>query len=55
MILGYPRISTSKNTQTTQRQLLTLNQYSKANNFTFDEIIEERVSGTVNTEKRENY
>lgn len=55
MIFGYARISTYKDTQTTQRQLLTLKQYGKANNFTFDEIIEERVSGTVNTENREEY
>ena len=55
MIFGYARISTTKDTQTTQRQLLTLKQYAKANSFTFDEILEERVSGTVNTENREEY
>lgn len=55
MIFGYARISTTKNTQTTQRQLLTLKQYAKANNFIFDQIIEERISGTINTENREEY
>ena len=55
MIFGYARISTIKDTQTTQRQLLTLKQYAKENNFIFDQIIEERVSGTINTENREEY
>lgn len=55
MIFGYARVSTTKDTQTTQRQLLTLKQYAKTNNFTFDQIIEERVSGTINTENREEY
>ena len=41
MIFGYARISTTKDTQTTQRQLLTLKQYAKANSFTFDEINKE--------------
>ena len=51
MIFGYARISTTKDTQTTQRQLLTLKQYAKTNNFTFDQIIEERVSGSINREE----
>ena len=55
MIFGYARISTIKDTQTTQRQLLTLKQYAKENNFIFDQIIEERISGTINTENREEY
>lgn len=55
MIFGYARISTNKDTQTTNRQLLILKQYAKANNFEFDQIIEERVSGTINTENREKY
>ena len=55
MILGYCRISTTKDTQTTQRQVLALNQYAQANNFTIDEIVEERISGTVKAESREEY
>lgn len=55
MIFGYARISTNKDTQTTRRQLLTLEQYAKANNFTFNEIIEEKISGTTKTENREEY
>jgi DNA invertase Pin-like site-specific DNA recombinase len=55
MIFGYARISTNKDTQTTQRQLLTLKEYAKANNFKFDDIIEERVSGAVKAENREEY
>ncbi|MCD2503336.1 recombinase family protein [Clostridium sp. NSJ-145] len=55
MIFGYARISTTKDSQTTQRQLLALDQYAKSNNFIFDEIIEERVSGTINAENRQEY
>lgn len=55
MIFGYARISTMKDKQTTERQLLTLTRYAEANNFSFDEIIEERVSGTTKTENREEY
>lgn len=55
MIFGYMRISTNKESQTTDRQLLTLNQYAKENNFTFDEIVEERISGTVKAENRKQY
>lgn len=55
MIFGYTRISTTKDTQTTQRQVLALNQYAQANNFTIDEIIEERISGTIKAENREEY
>lgn len=55
MIFGYARISTLKDTQTTQRQLLTLRNYAEANDFIFDEIVEERISGTTKTESREEY
>lgn len=55
MIFGYMRISTQKESQKTDRQRLTLEQYAKENNFKFDELIEERVSGTVKAENREEY
>ncbi|NFF82855.1 recombinase family protein [Clostridium botulinum] len=52
MIFAYMRISTKKEKQTTDRQRITLDLYAKDNNFLFDEIVEERVSGTVAAEKR---
>lgn len=52
MIFGYMRISTNKEKQTTDRQKITLEQYSIENNFKFDDIAEERVSGTVKAENR---
>ena len=55
MIFGYMRISTNKESQTTDRQLLTLKQYSKENKFVFDEIVEERISGTIKAEHRPQY
>lgn len=55
MIFGYMRISTQKERQTTDRQRITLEQYSKNNNFVFDEIVEERISGTVKAENRTHY
>ncbi|GIM29307.1 resolvase [Clostridium polyendosporum] len=55
MIFGYMRISTTKDTQTTQRQRLALENYAKENNFKFNEIKEERVSDTVKAENREVY
>jgi DNA invertase Pin-like site-specific DNA recombinase len=55
MIYGYMRISTQKEKQTTDRQRITLEQYAKENNFTFDDIVDERVSGTVKAENREVY
>lgn len=45
MIFGYARISTNKESQKTDRQILTLNNYAKENGFEFDEIIEERYTG----------
>lgn len=55
MIFGYARISTNKESQKTDRQLITLKKYSEDNNFTFDRIFEERISGTVKAENRPKY
>lgn len=55
MIFGYMRISTKKESQTTDRQRITLEKYASDNNFKFDEIVEERVSGTVKAENRDEY
>lgn len=55
MIFGYMRISTKKESQTTDRQLITLKKYAEDNSFQFDEIVEERVSGTIKAENREEY
>ena len=55
MIFGYMRISTNKEKQTTDRQRITLKQYAAANEFTFDELIEERISGTIAADKRPQY
>lgn len=55
MIFGYMRISTKKETQKTDRQKLTLEQYAAANNFEFDEIVKERISGTIKADNREVY
>lgn len=49
------RISTQVNKQTTDRQRVTLETYAKNNNFKFDNIIEERISGTVKADNREGY
>ena len=54
-IFGYMRVSTKKESQKTDRQLLTLQNYAQQNNFKFNEIVEERVSGTVKAEHREAY
>lgn len=55
MVYGYMRISTQKEKQTTDRQRITLAKYATENNFKFDNIVEERVSGTVKAENREIY
>ncbi|MDU1602825.1 MAG: recombinase family protein [Clostridium sp.] len=55
MIFGYMRISTQKEKQTTDRQRITLEQYASDNNFIFDEIAEERISGTIKAEHRPVY
>jgi len=55
MIFGYMRISTQKEKQTTDRQRITLEQYAAANKFQFDELIEERISGTIQADHRPQY
>jgi DNA invertase Pin-like site-specific DNA recombinase len=54
MIFGYMRIST-KDKQTTERQEITLSQYAETNGFTFDELISEKISGTVKVNNRIEY
>lgn len=53
-IFGYLRVST-KEKQTTDRQELALRKYSQANKFEFDELITEKVSGTVKANCRSEY
>lgn len=55
MIFGYMRISTQKEKQTTDRQRITLEQYATDNNFKFDEIVDERITGTIKAERRPVY
>jgi len=55
MIFGYMRISTQKEKQTTDRQRITLEGYAAANKFKFDEILEERISGTIQADHRPVY
>jgi DNA invertase Pin-like site-specific DNA recombinase len=55
MIFGYMRISTQKENQTTDRQRITLEQYAAANEFTFNELIEERISGTIQADHRPQF
>lgn len=55
MIFAYMRISTQKEKQTTDRQRITLEQYAKDNSFIIDEIVEERISGTVKADDRKEY
>ncbi len=55
MIVAYTRISTGKEAQKMDRQLEQLKQYAASNNFTFDSIAEERISGTVKTDSRPIY
>ena len=54
-VYGYMRISTQKEKQTTDRQRITLEQYAIDNGFTFNEIIEERISGTISAENRPQF
>jgi len=54
MIFAYMRIST-KDKQTTERQEITLRQYAEINGFSFDEIISEKVSGSVRVNNRSEY
>ena len=55
MIFGYMRISTQKEKQTTDRQRITLEQYASDNKFKFDEILEERISGTIKADHRPQF
>ncbi len=55
MIFGYMRISTQKEKQTTDRQRITLEQYAADNKFKFDEILEERISGTIQADHRPQF
>ena len=55
MIYGYMRISTNKESQKTDRQRITLERYAKDNNFKFDAIVEERITGTIKAENRPIY
>ena len=55
MIFGYMRISTQKEKQTTDRQRITLEQYATDNKFKFNEIVQERISGTIQAEHRPVY
>lgn len=55
MIFGYMRISTQKEKQTTDRQRITLNQYAEENRFEFNEIVEDRISGTIQAENRPKF
>lgn len=55
MIFGYARISTQKEKQKTDRQLLTLHKYATENNFKFENIVEERISGTIKSCNRPKY
>lgn len=55
VIFGYMRISTQKEKQTTDRQRITFEQYAVDNNFKFDEIVDERITGTIKAEHRPVY
>lgn len=55
MVFGYMRISTQKEKQTTDRQRITLEQYATANKFKFDDLIEERISGTIQADHRPKF
>lgn len=54
-IYGYMRISTQKESQKTDRQELELERYAEANGFKFNEIVGERVSGSIKAENRPKY
>lgn len=49
------RISTQKEKQTTDRQRITLEKYAADNKFKFNEIAEERISGTIQADHRPVY
>lgn len=54
-IYGYMRISTNKESQKTDRQELALKEYAAANEFEFNEIVSERVTGSKKAANREEY
>lgn len=55
MIFAYTRISTNKESQKTDRQIDTLKRYAAENQFSFDRISEERISGNVKGDNRPVY
>ncbi len=55
MICGYVRVSTNKESQKTDRQKVTLERYAADNNFKYDAIVEERITGTIKAENRPIY
>jgi len=55
MVFGYMRISTQKDTQTTQRQALALKNYAEKNGFQIDKLFEERISGSTQAHDRPAY
>jgi len=54
-IFAYMRKSKNSDMQKHDRQELALIKYAENNKFTIDEFITESISGSVNTDKRENY
>ena len=55
MIACYMRISTNKESQKMDRQKHTLESYAKQNNFEFDLMVEERISGKIKANDRKQY
>jgi len=54
-IFAYMRKSKNTETQKHDRQELALNEYARKNGFVIDEFVTESVSGSINTDKREEY
>lgn len=54
-IFAYMRKSKNTDAQKHDRQELALREYAKANGFVIDEFVVEAVSGSVNTDKRDEY
>lgn len=55
MKFAYMRISTNKEKQKTDRQKITLKEYAKKNSFSFDEMVEEKISGKIKATDRPEY
>jgi DNA invertase Pin-like site-specific DNA recombinase len=53
MIFGYSRVSTNR--QEVERQKLALLEYAKVNNFTYNGIVYEKISGTIKADTRPEY